>query len=138
MMKFSILMMLLMSSLSSTADSLIISNAWIKNLPPVVPMRAGYMTIENNSAQTVTIVEVESEVFTRVEIHETVEKNGMMSMQFLPSLVVSAGAMIKLAPGGIHLMMIQPKINLKPGDLVNVILRFDNGNTQTLRMTVKK
>ena len=138
MMKISILIVLLLTSLSSAADSLKIGSAWIKNLPAVVPMRAGYMTIENNSAQTVTIVEVESEVFTRVEIHETTRKNGMMSMQPLPSLIVSAGAMVKLAPGGIHLMMMQPLIILKPGDLVNVILRFESGNTQTLQMTVRK
>lgn len=137
-MKYLTLLALLTISLPSVADTLKISDAWIKNLPPVVPMRAGYMTIENQSVQTLKIVEVESEVFTQVDIHETVEKNGMMSMQPMSPLVIPAGSTIKLAPGGIHLMMMQPKESLKPGDQVNVTLSFDDGNTQTLQMTVRK
>lgn len=60
------------------------------------------MQIKNTSDTTYLITGVESEVFTRVQIHESIEKNGMMSMQPLHSLIVSAGATVKLAPGGTH------------------------------------
>ncbi len=137
-MRYSVLLYLFLISFSSVADSLKVSDAWIKNLPPVVPMRAGYMTIENHSAQTLKIVDVESNAFMQVDIHETVENDGMMTMQPLSPLSVPPGASIKLTPGGIHLMMMQPKQSLKPGDLVDITLRFDDGNTQTLQMTVRK
>jgi len=120
------------------AEALNISDAWIKNLPPVVPMRAGYMTIENSTDQRIQIIGAESEVFTAVEIHETVEKDGMMSMQPVSVLTIPPGTTTQLAPGGIHLMMMQPEETLKPGDLVSVTLKFDDGNTQTMQMTVRK
>ncbi len=137
-MKLVTIFALLVVSFSSIADALKISDAWIKNLPPVVPMRAGYLTIENDSNRAINIIAVESEVFTQVDIHESIEKNGMMSMQPLSHLIVPAGATVKLAPGGIHLMMMQPKIALKPGDRVDISLRFESGDTQTMHMTVRK
>ncbi len=86
----------------------------------------------------VSIIDVESEVFTAFDIHETMENNGMMSMQPLTSLTIAAGTSRELAPGGMHLMMMQPQQTLKPGDLVAVTLKLDNGDTQTLQMTVRK
>ncbi|MCP4488057.1 MAG: copper chaperone PCu(A)C [Gammaproteobacteria bacterium] len=129
---------MLLHAVPLMAAPLNITGAWIKNLPPVVPVRAGYMTIANTSNQSVSIVGIESEVFTSIDIHETVENNGMMSMQPLLRLTIAAGTSHKLKPGGIHLMMMQPSQILKPGDMVDIILVFDNGNTQTLEMTVRK
>ena len=129
---------LILATTPVIGDVLKISDAWIKNLPPVVPMRAGYMTIENNTDQGIKIIGAESEVFTAVEIHETIEKDGMMSMQPVSILSIPAGTEAKLTPGGMHLMMMQPEEDLKPGDLVSITLKFDDGSTQTLQMTVRK
>ena len=129
---------LILATTPVIGDVLKISDAWIKNLPPVVPMRAGYMTIENNTDQAIKIIGAESEVFTAVEIHETIEKDGMMSMQPVSILSIPAGTEAKLTPGGMHLMMMQPEEDLKPGDLVSITLKFDDGSTQTLQMTVRK
>ncbi len=136
--KYALIFALFVISQSSAADSLGISNAWIKNLPPVVPMRAGYLTIKNHSSQLIKIIAAESELFMQIEIHENIEKNGMMSMQPVSSLSVQAGETVELSQGGIHLMMMHPKVTLKPGDEVEVSLHFDDGNTQTLQMTVRK
>ena len=137
-MKILILLSLLISTFSVIGDSIIVTDAWIKNLPPTVPMRAGYMKLENSSTRSLSIVAVESDIFMHVDIHETVEKNGMMSMQPLSPLPIPAGTTVELAPGGIHLMMMQPKETLKPGDQVSITLQFDDDSSQTLQMTVKK
>jgi copper(I)-binding protein len=137
-MKFLIMLNLLLSAFCAIGDSIIVTDAWIKNLPPTVPMRAGYMKLENTSAKSLSIVAVESDIFMHIDIHETVEKNGMMSMQPVPALPIPAGKAVELAPGGIHLMMMKPKETLKPGDQVSITLKFDDDSTQTLQMTVKK
>ena len=137
-MKYLFILGLLVSTFSTTADPLIIKNAWIKNLPPTLPMRAGYMTLENTSDKPISIVAVESEVFTQIDIHETVKKDGMMSMRPVSPLAIPAGTRTELAPGGIHLMMMQPQKTLKPGDQVSITLQFDDGSYQSLPMTVKK
>ncbi len=134
----SLSLVLVMLALRVNAAPLNITDAWIKNLPPSVPMRAGYMQIENNSDIPYRITGIESEVFTAIDIHESIEKNGMMSMQPISPLVIEADTAVKLAPGGIHLMMMGPKQMLKPGDRVNISLKYDDGSTQTLQMTVRK
>ncbi|NNE64745.1 MAG: copper chaperone PCu(A)C, partial [Gammaproteobacteria bacterium] len=68
-------------SLSSTAANLEISDAWVRYLPSVIPVRSGYMVIRNKSPQAVSIIKFESEVFTQIDIHETVEKDGMITMR---------------------------------------------------------
>lgn len=136
--QLSLTLILLMPAPEIEAAPLNITDAWIKNLPPVIPMRAGYMRIENNSDTSYRITGVKSEVFTAIDIHETIEKNGMMSMQPIMQLTIEANTAVKLKPGGIHLMMIGPKQVLKSGDRVSVILEFDDGNTQNVQMTVRK
>jgi copper(I)-binding protein len=115
-----------------------ISEAWVKYLPPVVPVRAGYMLVSNNTAQAINITKIESEVFTQIDIHETVEKDGMMIMRPVMPFKIPAGKTFLLAAGGLHLMMRNPDRVLKPGDNINVMLYFNNGETQLINMTVKK
>jgi len=117
---------------------LAVSDAWIKNLPPAVPVRAGYLRIHNPSAIPVSIVAIRSEAFARVEIHQTVARDGMMSMEAIPELTIGAGESIRLAPGGLHLMMMQPLTATRVGDRLEIILSLDDGNELRLPMTVKK
>lgn len=133
-----ILLVLLFTSLSVAADDLLITDAWIKNLPPVVPMRAGYMSITNNGDEVLTIVSVESETFSHIEIHESVEKDGMMSMQAVGVVSIKAGETLHLKPGGLHLMMMHPLQVLSPGDQVTATLIFDDGSRRAVSMKVKK
>ncbi len=133
-----ILVLIIFTSPSQAADNLILTDAWIKNLPPVVPMRAGYMSLTNISTSNVKIVSVESEKFSSIEIHTSVEKNGMINMQKIDALSIGAGETIRLKPGGIHLMMVDPVKTLSTGDLVAITLTFDDESTLTVLMEVRK
>ena len=115
-----------------------VNDAWIKNLPMSVPMRAGYMDISNNQAQTIKIEWLKSEAFARIEIHRSAEKDGMMSMHPVNVLAISAGETVRLAPGGIHLMMMNPLITLVPGNKIVVTIGYDDQSTQKIEMMVRK
>ena len=115
-----------------------VSDAWIKNLPPSVPVRAGYMTLHNPAPRTQRIVAVHGEGFARVEIHETVEQEGMMHMRQLPELRLAPGETVQLAPGGLHLMMMQPAEPTRPDEVHRIEIEFDDGSRQSLQLTVKK
>jgi len=125
-------------STSCSAESLQITEAWIKNLPMVVPMRAGYMNITNKESRKITIESLASDSFERIEIHQSIETDGMMSMQSVPSLPILPGESMQLEPGGYHLMMMNPLEELKPGDKIIVTLRFDDQTTQSIIMIVRK
>lgn len=114
------------------------SDAWIKNLPPPVPVRAGYMTIHNPQSRALSIVTIRSDAFASVEIHQTRMQDGMMRMDPVPNFTIAPGETVQLAPGGLHLMMMQPAQPTRPGEVHRIIIEFDDGSRQTLELTVKK
>jgi len=114
------------------------SDAWVRDMPPTVPVRAGYLSIRNPEASPLKIVAIESEAFERVEIHQTVERDGMMRMERVPELNIAADSTVQFAPGGLHLMLIQPVEPIKPGMIIQINLTFDGGGEQALELEVKK
>jgi len=115
-----------------------ISDAHIKNLPPAVPVRAGYMTIHNPSQVAVIIDAIRSDAFASVEIHRSVMQDGMMRMDPVDNLQIAPGTIVQLAPGGLHLMMMMPVEPTHPGDEIEIILQLDDGSEQPLKMKVIK
>ncbi|MBC8212397.1 MAG: copper chaperone PCu(A)C [Gammaproteobacteria bacterium] len=131
-----LLLALLMFPVIAQAE-LTIDHAWIKNLPPTVPVRAGYMTIVNPAKQAVSIVSFSSDAFSSIDMHETVMKDGMMHMQHVPELTIEAGAKVTLAPGGMHMMMepVKPTIT---GEQINITIKLSDGSQQTVIFTVEQ
>jgi copper(I)-binding protein len=132
-----LLLLLLLLPCVARAD-LDISDARIKNLPPTVPVRAGYMTIQNPGPSAVSIVAVRSDAFASIEIHRSVMQDGLMRMDPVTELKIDAGASLQLSPGGVHLMMMQPRTATRPGDEIEIYLRLGDGSEQRLLMTVIK
>jgi len=133
-----LLLLLLLFLPGSAVAELDIRDAWIKNLPPAVPVRAGYMTIRNAQANAVSIIALRSDAFASVEIHQTIAEDGMMRMEPVPTLVIEPDSSVQLAPGGLHLMMMNPTEATRPGDVLQIVIELDDGSTQSLNMTVKK
>ena len=138
MIKSSLLFALLIYSLPVAAESLQVTDAWIKNLPMAVPVRAGYMHISNNQNLEVTIVSLHSKSFENIEIHQSLEVDGMMSMRPVEALSIAAGGSLELAPGGFHLMMMNPLVELIPGQKVTLTLYYENQKTQVIEMEIRK
>jgi copper(I)-binding protein len=113
-----------------------VRDPWIKNLPPSVPVRAGYMTIHNPQSKAVSIVSLRSDAFASIEIHQTIEQDGMMSMEQVPSLKIEPNSNVQLAPGGLHLMMMNPSEPTQPGDQLEIVIVLDDGSEQRVVMQV--
>jgi len=114
------------------------SGGWIKQLPPVVPMRAGYIQISNPANTAVSIVDLHSEAFEKVEMHETTMADGMMKMIKLDSIPLAPKSTVELKPGAKHLMLINPVLALRIGDNVSVQVTFSDLTTQVTHFVVKK
>ena len=132
-----LLMLVLLLPASALAE-LKIDDARIKNLPPSVPVRAGYMTLHNPGENAVSILSVRSDAFASVDIHLSSMQDGMMRMDPVESVSIAAGASLQLAPGGYHLMMMQPLEPTRPGQEIEIVLQFADGSEQRLTMTVIK
>ena len=117
---------------------IVVKNAWVREAPPVSPVLAGYMTIENHTAKIKELTAVKSSAFQKVEIHRTVHKDGMASMESQSKLPIAAEDKVELKPGGTHLMLINPTNRLKAGDTVRFTLVFSNGSKSIVSAKVKK
>jgi periplasmic copper chaperone A len=139
-MKKTITLILCLFSMQIMADSSKVefSGGWIKQLPPVVPMRAGYVKITNSSDEDATITAMQSDAFETVELHETTMKDGMMQMVQQDSFVIPAKGSTDLKPGGKHIMLINPLNPLTIGDKVDLMVTFSDSKTQKIQLEVKQ
>lgn len=122
--------------LKNIGDNLIFDNVWVREALPGAKINAGYMSIVNFSQESVNIVKVSSDAFESVEIHEMSMANGMMKMKHLDSLEIPAKDKIVLKPGGMHLMLINPFNTVFAGGEVELIVTFESGKTQILKLPI--
>ncbi|MFO1298707.1 MAG: copper chaperone PCu(A)C, partial [Rubrivivax sp.] len=71
-----------------------------------------------------------------VEIHEMVMEGSTMRMRAVPALELPAGQSVELKPGGYHVMLMDLKQQVKPGDTVSVTLVIEgkDGKRETLEV----
>ena len=120
-----IFLTLMMVQVSYAADLVKITDAWVRLPPPGAQIAAAYLTLE--SKRTINLSNVTSPAAEVVEIHSMSTKNGVMQMRQLKALKLAAGKPLTLEPGGLHLMLINPKKPLKEGDKVPLVLHFKKG-----------
>src|SRR5579885_1445433 len=70
-------------------------------------------------------------------LHQSTSENGTSSMSELSGVVVPAHGRIAFAPGGYHLMCMNPDEGLSPGKHVPVTLEFADGTKVNADFTVK-
>jgi copper(I)-binding protein len=78
-----------------------------------------------DSGDAVRIVGVEARGVGRAELHETTLDDGMMRMRPVEALVLRPGEERVLAPGGLHVMLLDLESPLAVGDSVEVRLRIE-------------
>lgn len=119
------------------ADKIVIRNAWILEGPPSQKITAAYMLIENRNTAEISLISASTDAARVVELHKMSLEDGMMRMRKVDSINVPAGAVVKLEPGGYHLMVIDVNRELKEGDRVRVTLKFSNHIEKTIEVPVK-
>jgi copper(I)-binding protein len=109
----------------TTGSSITVSEAWVRPSPMMERAGAAYMVLQNNGAAEDKLLSVESDVAKTLELHETKESGGMMSMSPVPNIPVPANGKAGLEPGGFHVMLIGLNRELKAGDKVQLTLNFE-------------
>lgn len=112
-------------------------NAWIREAPPGAEVMAGYVTIRVRGAST-ALSSAGSADFARVELHEMTMADGVMRMRPLQKIELPAGEAVALAPGGLHLMLFEPKRPLRAGDRVTLELALEDRTRHSVEFEVRK
>lgn len=104
-----------------------VRDGWLR-LPPVpMPMLAGFGRIDNDCGVAATLTAVSSPAFDRVELHESRIVDGISRMRALPELRIAPQETAAMKPGGLHLMLMQPRATLAIGDTVAVEFALSDG-----------
>ena len=83
-----------------------------------------FMKVENKGAAD-KLVGASSTVAKEVQLHTMSMDGNVMRMREVKTIDVPANGEVKLAPGGLHLMLMDIKTPLKKGDMVPVKLKFE-------------
>jgi copper(I)-binding protein len=105
-------------------DNIVIEAAHIRATIPGTNVTSAYMSIENKSDKTIVLTGASSSVSDRIEIHQHVMKDGMMSMRQVKKLSIKEKNRVILQPMGYHLMIFNVKKALMPADQVSLTLHF--------------
>jgi len=99
--------LLLFAACSTEQAPLVATDVVVTRPGPGAQMSAGYLTLSNNTADTITIDRVASPEFESVAMHESVLENGISRMYPLAAVTIPAGESVQFKPGGRHLMLMR-------------------------------
>jgi copper(I)-binding protein len=115
-----------------------VRDAWVREAPPGVAVMTGYMVLQNNTSRPQILLAARSPGFETVMIHRTVARKGLTGMEHVPQVELLAHANLLFAPGGYHLMLLNPKRTLRAGDRVDIVLEFRGGFALPVVYEVRK
>jgi periplasmic copper chaperone A len=115
----------------------LVTDAWVRGLPPGVANASAYMTLRNTGSEDVVLTGASSPLAGSVLLHTTMNHGGMLHMTHIETLTLPAGSEVKLESGGTHLMLTELAETPAPGTEVELTLEFADGTTQMLRLPVR-
>lgn len=128
--------LLLTTAAPAAAAGLTIEKPWIRLIIKARPA-AGYFTVKNDTDKPVALTGAASPACGMVMLHQSVEENGVGKMLPVKSVAVPAHGQLTFAPGGYHLMCMQPQASMTIGHSVPLTLKFADGQSLTAAFPVK-
>lgn len=114
-----------------------ISAARLMLAPPGASIAAGYFELRNPGQGALELLRVSSPAFESVEMHETVEVDGLSRMRAVESVNVPAGGTVSFEPGGKHLMLMGPRIGDAPPAELPLTLELRGADGSSLKVDAR-
>ena len=128
--------LILLMGLNSVHAKIIVKDEWAR----VTPSGSGsvYMTIENDSDQDDNLTSAISDEAEMTMIHQTVREENIAKMiHVMGGIDLPKGKIIKLEPGGYHLMLMGIEKNLTLNDRIRITLSFKNNENIEISPIIK-
>lgn len=113
------------------ADSITVSDAYVRASIPGQPNTAAFATLHNKSGQAVTLASLQSPAAKTVELHRHENHNGTMRMRKVESFSLAAGNTTNLQDAGMHIMLMALEKPLEEGRSIHITFCFDNNDCVT-------
>ncbi|AUX69940.1 hypothetical protein CHX26_10955 [Porphyrobacter sp. HT-58-2] len=122
---------------TSESAGLTVSNPRVVLAPVSGNPAAVYFDLSYSGSAPVTLTGVAVEGAGMTMIHDYAESAGKMAMTMAGPVSLAEGTPVTFAPGGLHVMAMDPGSDLKPGAMAKVTLTLSDGTTQTVEAPVR-
>lgn len=140
---------------AAAADELRIEGAWARTSPAMVTAGAAYVAMTSPIDDALTGASVDPSIAGTVELHETVAADmgeagtamdtsmsggtaePAMEMRPVSAIDLPAGQTVTLAPGGLHIMMLDLVAPLELGQTFTMTLTFEQAGSRDVSVTVR-
>lgn len=130
--------LLLTSACSSQTSGIIIKDPWAR-LGIAGGNSAIYLKIENATKEDDALISASCDAAMMTELHMTqMMDDGTMKMEPQEKISIPAGQTVELKPGGLHIMLMNLKKDLKTGDTLNLKLKFEKSGEIEVSVPVKE
>lgn len=120
------------------AGEIAIDHPWTRAVGASAPTAAGYMVLRNAGTTPDSLVSATTPMARAVEAHQMSMIDGIMRMRPRPEgILLPPGESVRLEPGGLHLMLIDPVGGLAQGTRVPVTLRFERAGKVAVELAVE-
>ena len=120
------------------AKGIAVQDPWVREAPPGIRLVAAYMTLKNPSPKADRLLSVSSPMAGDIELHRMTVKNGMMDMEAVPFITVPAQGEFKLVPGGNHLMIYGLKREMREGERLPLVLKFEHAGDVKVEAPIRR
>jgi copper(I)-binding protein len=109
-----------------SSGAILVKEAWVRWLPANLPA-GGYLTLVNRGDVQVSLIGASCADYGSVSLHQSLQQGTVSGMTPVTAITVKAHSTVDFAAEGYHLMLLQPKRSLKPGDRISITLEFSSG-----------
>ncbi len=141
------------TSAEATTDAITIDGAWARTSPMMAGTGAAYFTITSSVDDVLLGASVDPAIAGSIQLHETKMATAttmtgdsamtgdsmapMMEMAPVDRITLPAGSPVALAPGGLHLMLLDLQAPLEAGQTFTLTVTLDEAGTRDVQVTVR-
>ena len=114
-----------------------IGHPFARSTPAGAKAGGAYLSIENKGKVADKLLSASSPKAGSVELHTMSMDGNVMRMRQIPAIDVAPGATVKLAPGGLHIMLQEIKQPLKKGEKFPMTLVFERAGEVKVEVVVE-
>lgn len=124
-------------STSSESKQISIEDGWVRPSKAGM-MTAAYFNIHNGTANADTLQQVSTTITPNTQIHKSYQNDaGLMAMEEQDFVAIPAESMVEFKQGGLHIMIIQPEVELAEGDSLSLVLSFSSSQQLEISLPVR-
>jgi copper(I)-binding protein len=119
------------------AGAIVIEHPWARATAPVQKTGAAYMRIRNQGTEPERLLAAQTVEAQSAELHNsTITPEGVARMRPVETLEIPPGGEAKLAPGGLHLMLVELRGQLFEGTMFPMTLVFERAGEVEIEVEV--